>query len=251
MQNGIIGSVTQTIGNLAQNGQHPFSAWMLDANPPANFANELNYAEIIVSLSLAAILGGLIAYHPRRQIDVGGEVSDIDLKKTKILICVAGAILVPLIQGSLELAFGLVGLGGLVRYRTVLSNPVDLSVVFILIGLGMACGLHLYKFAFTMVAFVYFLLYILDLGNSHKRVVWTLKVDATDPASVNEAFQILAEKHRLEILRKRSSNERGGFRCQFFASKRLNTEQLSQEIRDHCGQRIIFTRFEWEMKEGK
>ena len=124
------------------------------------YAGDLTYFQILISLSLAAVLGALIAYHPWRQIEVDGPVKDRELKKTLILIAVAGAIMVALIQGSLERAFGLVGLGSFVRYRTSLRNPADLSIIFILIGLGMACGLQFYEFAITITGFIYLLLFM-------------------------------------------------------------------------------------------
>ncbi len=215
---------------------------------PFQHIGALSYFEILIALTFAAFLGALIAYHPRRQVEGDGPASDKELKNTQILICVAGAVLVCLIQGSLELAFGLVGLGSFIRYRTAMRNPFDLSIIFILIGLGMACGLQQYEFAFTVAGFIYVLIYMLEFTGKSYQFMWTLKIDTTDTIQVEKAFLDLADEREFLVLRVRKSRELGRFRCRFRTKKQFETDDLTKEIRQKCGKDIHFTRFEWDLE---
>ncbi len=208
----------------------------------------INYTEIVLSLTLAAILGALIAFHPKRQIESSGPISDKELKQTQILICVAGATLVSLIQGSLELAFGLVGLGGLVRYRTAMRNPVDLSIIFILIGLGMACGLHFYKFALTITGFIYVLLYVMDYCGGSFKYMWKLRVDSTDPSRVEKTFKSVASEMNFYVIQMKTALRTGRFSCNFASKQKFRTDEVTDLIRKRCGDDIQFTRFDWEQE---
>ncbi len=217
-------------------------------NDAQHFVENLNYLDIMVSLTVAAALGALIAFHPKRQIEASGPINDKELKQTQILICVAGATLVALIRGSLELAFGLVGLGGLVRYRTAMRNPVDLSIIFILIGLGMSCGLQFYQFAITITGFIYVLLYILEFSGSAYKYIWTLRVDSTDPSRVEKEFKQAAKEFKFHILQMKTALRTGRFRCRFTSKGRFKSEDLTQIIRERCGKDIQYTRFDWELE---
>lgn len=65
--------------------------------------------------------------------------------KAQVLVCMAGALLVVVIgdgEGASARAFGLLGLGSFIRFRTSLKSPADTSVFFLLIGIGMACGVE-------------------------------------------------------------------------------------------------------------
>lgn len=239
-------NATGTAGEGILEGAREFAAQLLASTPTEHYARELTFAEILLSLAAAAVLGYLIASHPKRHIESGGPVNDQELKKSKILICVAGATLVALIQGSLELAFGLVGLGGLVRYRTALRNPVDLSIIFILIGLGMACGLQLYEFAVTITAFIYLLLYVLDAMDKPMPESWTLKADCSDPGAAERVFAELARENRFVIQAVRTSAETGRFRCRFTAPAPFDKEDMGEEIKMRCGNEVHFARIEWD-----
>lgn len=66
-----------------------------------------------------------------------------ELLKAQILVTMAGALLVVVIgndEGASARAFGLLGLGSFVRFRSALKSPADTAILFLLIGVGMACG---------------------------------------------------------------------------------------------------------------
>lgn len=234
--------------NILENASNTFMSAIQNTPKIDHYAGQLSYIEILIALTTAAILGALIAYHPKRNVEAIGQVSDKELKKTQILIAVSGAIMVALIQGSLERAFGLVGLGAFIRYRTALRNPVDLSIIFLLIGLGMACGLQYYHFAITITGFIYVLLYILELEIAGTQKIWSVKVDTNFPVRVEKAFKELAQQHKFHIVRLRSSRQGGAFRCKFVSKSHVDTDMMTQKIQDKCGEDMQYSRFEWVLE---
>lgn len=247
MSSNLIASATEWIPTPVTNFLNTLSQHVSAQGP--NYHEQKTFVAILFALSLAAFLGALIAYHPKRQVEGYGPASDQELKNTQIMICIAGAVMVILIQGSLERAFGLVGLGSFVRYRTALRNPFDLSIIFILIGLGMACGLANFELAITITGFIYILLYLLAFTGSAYRYHWEVKITTNNPTEVERAFRKMASKYKFQILRLQKSKETGRFRCRFNSKQPLDSDKLTHELKELCGETSIFTRFEWELQE--
>ncbi len=222
-----------------------------NASQVEQYVGELTYFEIMISLTVAALLGAFLAYHPKRNLELSGPVSDRELRKTQIVICVAGAVMVALIQGSLERAFGLVGLGSFVRYRTALRNPYDLAIIFILIGLGMACGLQHYEFAVTITGFIYVLMYLLELKAPEKRDIWTYKIETSDPDYVEKVFRQIAKEKSIRINLIKTNKENRRFHCKFTAKQDLDTDEINALLKERCGTDIDIIRFDWEQKLRK
>jgi len=154
---------------------------------------------------LAAILGGLVAYHRRL------TVFERDLFQAHILLSVAGALMMLIVGNELARAFGLLGAASVVRYRYKLRNPRDASMLIIALGVGMAAGAGLYALAVSAAVVVALFSQGLDVliarAGSLIRVVrpTTLKIRTTQPeatlARVNRLFEQHAIHSRLQSYR--------------------------------------------------
>lgn len=121
---------------------------------------------IIGRLILAALLGGILAYRPWRyfmhwyfeRTESGAQV----------LIAVAGALMTSIIGNNVALAFGLVGLGGFIRFRSGIKDPREAGVMFLMIGVGMACGIGHIPTALVAVVSAFVLLSILDIMDRNR-----------------------------------------------------------------------------------
>lgn len=91
---------------------------------------------LLVRLACAVVLGGIISWRPlsRRPIKV-------EVKHALLVMTVAAAMVVVVIGDSLARAFGVVGLGSFIRFRSAIKDPRDVVQFFLAIGTGMACGL--------------------------------------------------------------------------------------------------------------
>jgi uncharacterized membrane protein YhiD involved in acid resistance len=121
------------------------------------------------SLSAAAFVGIILSVHPMRLRRQRSEGSfEWDTVRAQILIAVAGALMVVVVGDSMARAFGLVGIGSFIRFRTSIRNPRDTAFLFLLIGLGMACGLELYMVSAVGTGFILLLLCLVELGRPEK-----------------------------------------------------------------------------------
>ena len=117
------------------------------ADAPVLITSETHHLEVIaIRIAVTLVLAGFLAYRPWRLILRRPGVSH-EIAQAQILIAVAGAIMVAIIGDSVARAFGLVGLGGLIRFRSGIKDTRDAAVMFSMIGIGMACGLGLFEVA--------------------------------------------------------------------------------------------------------
>jgi anti-anti-sigma factor len=63
------------------------------------------------------------------------------MEQAQVLLCVSGALIMIIIGDSVARAFGIAGAAGIIRFRTPVDDPKDVTVLFLLMGLGMACGI--------------------------------------------------------------------------------------------------------------
>ncbi|RYZ33619.1 MAG: DUF4956 domain-containing protein [Myxococcaceae bacterium] len=122
----------------------------------------LSMASMLPRLLAAALIGALLSSRPWRLV-MGKPLPKSEMVQAQILLCAAAAVITAVIGDSVAKAFGLVGLGGFVRFRSGLKDPRDAAILFLVIGLGMACGHGNLVLASVGTAFVMVLLLVLDL----------------------------------------------------------------------------------------
>jgi len=74
---------------------------------------------------------------------------------------------------------GVAGAAGIVRFRTPVEDPKDTTILFLLIGLGMACGVGLLEVAALGTVFLCLVLVLLDRFGEAKARIMILSVVAT------------------------------------------------------------------------
>ena len=127
---------------------------------------------LLVRLACAIVLGSVIAWRP-----LSHRPLKVDVKHALLIMTVAAAMVVVVIGDSMARAFGVVGLGSFIRFRSSIKDPRDVTLFFLSIGTGMACGLGAVPIAGVGVATVWALLVALD---------WNWK---PEPAAPNPAWE--------------------------------------------------------------
>jgi hypothetical protein len=113
----------------------------------------------LFKLVVAAIIGLLVtAVHRRYPSD---KPLTRSLAQAQILLCVAGSLMMIIIDGSLARAFGVVGAASIIRFRTPVEDPKDTTILFLLLGLGMACGMGTFAVAGLATTFLCLVLVLL------------------------------------------------------------------------------------------
>ena len=93
----------------------------------------------LAKLGVAAVVGMLVTIVQRYY--RGERAANPTLEQAQVLLCVAGALMMLIIGSSLARAFGIAGAASIIRFRTPVEDARDITVLFILMGLGMAAGL--------------------------------------------------------------------------------------------------------------
>ncbi|NPC75806.1 MULTISPECIES: DUF4956 domain-containing protein [Corallococcus] len=137
----------------------PFGALFQDVEQELQ---ALSMGAILPRLVAAAVIGALLSSRPWRML-TGKPLPKVEMVQAQILLCAAAAVITAVIGNSVAKAFGLVGLGGFVRFRSGLKDPRDAAILFLVIGLGMACGHGNLVLACVGTGFVAVLLFVLDL----------------------------------------------------------------------------------------
>ena len=91
------------------------------------------------------------------------------MEQAQTLLCVSGAMVMIIIGNSVARAFGIAGAATIIRFRTPVEDPKDITILFLLMGLGMSTGLGAFAVAGLGTAFLCALLLILDRLPSDQR----------------------------------------------------------------------------------
>ena len=118
-------------------------------------------AVMLPRLMAAVLIGTVLALRPWRLL-TRKPLPKAEMMQAQVLLCTAAAVITAVIGDSTAKAFGLVGLGSFVRFRSGLKDPRDAAILFLMIGLGMACGHGSLGLAGVGTAFVAGLLLVLD-----------------------------------------------------------------------------------------
>jgi anti-anti-sigma factor len=102
---------------------------------------------------VAALLIGLLVTTVHRPSALDRPVAR-SMAHAQMLLCVSGALMMIVIGNSLARAFGVVGAASIIRFRTPVDDPKDVTILFILMGLGMATGLGAFAVAGLGAAFL-------------------------------------------------------------------------------------------------
>jgi anti-anti-sigma factor len=122
----------------------------------------------LLKLVAAAMIGMLVtAIHQPASRDRGRS-----MEQAQTLLCVSGAMMMIIIANNLARAFGIAGAASIIRFRTPVDDPKDVTILFLLMGLGMSSGLGEFAVAGLGTAFLCVALLALDrLSTQRARVM--------------------------------------------------------------------------------
>ena len=175
-------------------------------------------------LTLATALAAVIAYHPRlrRSIDT---LAEIEAPKVFVLYGVIGALIgIMVVKYGLVVGFVLFGIGGLIRFRTVLTSAKLTGHVIFVTLIGLACGLELPHVAVLATAFGFVLLFVVDVKQTF--CVDVRAIPTEHYASAVHAYRALLLNQGCRIVSEKKRPEKGQLSMIFQASGDLKRHQL-------------------------
>lgn len=144
---------------------------------------------VLVRLIIASLLGAFLGFRPWRRLLPNALPPAREVAQAQTLIAVAGALMVVVIGHSTARAFGLVGLGGFIRFRSGIKDTRDAAVMFVMIGLGMACGLGAVPMAVVATLFAGVVLALFDVGRRARLRLVRVSVQVDDPRAAWERIK--------------------------------------------------------------
>src|SRR5215472_249113 len=136
---------------------------------------------VLVRLLIAALLGAFLGFRPWRRLMPNALPPAREVAQAQTLIAIAGALMVVVIGHSTARAFGLVGLGGFIRFRSGIKDTRDAAVMFVMIGIGMACGLGAVPMAMVATLFAAVVLALFDAGRRARLRLMRVSILVTSP----------------------------------------------------------------------
>lgn len=139
---------------------------------------------LFLRMALATVLAACVSYRVWRPLMPFTSPPSAQGAQTQTLIAAAGCLMVVVIGDNVARAFGLVGLGSFIRFRSGISDPRDAAVMFVMIGIGMACGLGMSFMAIAGTAFVSLLLITFDATTKSRSKRTVVTINAENPTLI-------------------------------------------------------------------
>jgi hypothetical protein len=120
---------------------------LLTGSAPATTAASSSAHPLVELFKLvaAALMGGLVTAVQRHvRTD---RAQNRAMEQAQVLLCISGAMMMIIIGNSLARAFGIAGAASIIRFRTPVDDPRDVTILFLLMGLGMSVGLGAFAVA--------------------------------------------------------------------------------------------------------
>ncbi len=136
---------------------------------------------VLIRLIIAAGLGSFLGFRLWRRLMPNALPPAREVAQAQTLIAVAGALMVVVIGHSTARAFGLVGLGGFIRFRSGIKDTRDAAIMFVMIGIGMACGLGAVPMAAVATLFAAIVLALFDMGRRARLRLMRVSIQVATP----------------------------------------------------------------------
>lgn len=128
----------------------------------AGFTDTEFLLKTLFNLTLAALLGALIGFHPR-SVRTADTLQEVEAPKVDIMYATIGALIgIMVVKYGLVIGFVLFGIGGLIRFRTVMRSANMTGQVILVTLIGLTCGLDLPHVAVMATAFGWVLMFLLE-----------------------------------------------------------------------------------------
>ena len=197
-----------------------------------------------LKLILATVLGAVIGYHPRR-IRTADTMEEIEAPKVSIVYAVIGSLIgILVVKYGLVVGFVLFGIGGLIRFRSVMRSAQLTGQVIFVTLIGLTCGLDLPHVAVLATVFDFILTFILATRITYRVDVRGLPPDRFTEAA--DAYRAALAEHRYRVLSETKRPENGRI-CFIFRSAGRDTRQHIERLFDENVDASLRGSLDWEV----
>lgn len=191
-------------------------------------------ATITLKLALGALLATLIAFRPRRESPMA--LRNPYVAQTQILLAVVASALMMVVADNAARAFGIFAAASLVRFRTNIRDPKEITVLLISLAIGLATGVGKVEVAIILTLFSLIVVSLLEyyepeqVFRTMELTVASRKITETDDVlrEIFEKRNIQGEMRKVDP--EGEENPVGKIVYFLNVSGDLSTDKLSEEI---------------------
>ena len=239
-QNNAVASVSRANVNAAQTpGQpaasdNPFLFGLDSSNQAAAESENIHALEILLRLFLSVVLSAILAFRPRKNAPLFRR--NLYVAQTQILLAVVAAALMLIVGDNTARAFAIFAAVSLVRFRTNIRDPKEITVLLISLALGLAAGVGRWDLGLVLCIFAVALLWILEYKEPEQVFrSMELTVKTRDLQQTQEMLKGIFARHKLEgEIRQIEPHEKkeSFFTLMYYLNLPLNlsTDVLSEQI---------------------
>jgi len=122
--------------------------------------------DIIQRLLLAVVLSGILAFRPRKDVPLFRR--SLYVSQSQILLAAVAAALMMIVGDNAARAFAIFAAASLVRFRTNIRDPKEITVLLISLALGLASGFGRWDLGIALCLFSLALLWLLEFNESEQ-----------------------------------------------------------------------------------
>ena len=194
----------------------------------------MTFATVTVRLTLAALLSAMLAFRPRR---LSYTVKrNPFVAQTQILMAVVASALMMVVGDSAARAFGIFAAASLVRFRTNIKDPKEITVLLVSLAIGLATGVGRWELGLILTFFVLLLLWGLEyrereqVTRSMELTVKTRNIGTTQDALLQlfRRYDFVAEMRTID--RPDGEGETGCIIYNVDMGPQAGTDRLSEEL---------------------
>ncbi len=153
--------------------------------------------DMVIVLLMSLILGALIAYHPSTRSRLS-SLNELEQPKTFLMYSMVAAVVALIVKVQPAMAFVIFGIGGLLRFRTMVGEAKDTGRVILVTVVGLCCGLKIFIVAIPATLIGWLVIYFLEQQVAGIIVVAGVSEEKMREATV--AYRKLISRSRLTIV---------------------------------------------------
>jgi hypothetical protein len=188
----------------------------------------------LLGFAAASLLAALLAFRPRKNLPLFHRNPFI--AQTQILLALVGSAMMVVVGDNAARAFGIFAAAALIRFRTNIQDPKEITVLLICLSIGLAAGIGRLEIAVALTCFALLILWPLEryeysqLFRAMEVEVKTYNLERTDAIlkKIFQRFRIQAELRKIDP--EDQKDEPSTILYFLTINPALSTDRLSQEI---------------------
>ena len=178
-----------------------------------NNIDQLSSSSFVISILLSFFLSFILSkVYKKNSSTISNPES---LAKVLPILSIGTTIIIAVVKSSLALSLGLVGALSIVRFRTPIKEPEELTYIFLSIGIGLATGADQFKAAIIGLFMTTFFIYFSNWIDRKKKKnnLLRLSISNIQPKEINSIIELITSNcsrvdfHNLSVSNSEQNNQ--------------------------------------------